>query len=98
MRFHNLEISFPEHMGLIALLRRERPVFDEICHDYETLLAEAKDLGDTADAQWRVSVEETLGALRQEIAEALEDHAAAQAAQQNDPFENRSRNGDRHAL
>ncbi|MDJ0992670.1 MAG: hypothetical protein QNI90_03795 [Dinoroseobacter sp.] len=98
MPFHNLDISFPKHMGLIAHLRRERPVFDEICRDYETLLSDAKDLVDSDDAQWHATLEETLGALRREIATALEDHAAAQAAHQNDPFENMSKNGDRHAL
>ncbi|MEM9393793.1 MAG: hypothetical protein AAGA38_08045 [Pseudomonadota bacterium] len=98
MPFHTLEISFPKHKGLIALLRREQPVFDEICRDYEALIPETTELGDAADAQWRASLEETLGALRQEIAAALEDFAAAQAAQQDDPLKKMSKkNGDTHA-
>lgn len=75
MPFNVLHIEFPRFADLIAGLRMKDDRFDEICSDYELMLSDYQHLRDARSGGQRISladVEETLAALRDEIASALD--------------------------
>ncbi|WP_425091252.1 hypothetical protein [Tropicimonas sp. S265A] len=79
MQFEDLDTSFFQRRALIARLRSQMPVFDEICRDYCAMhdeLVRIENQVSPVDTVWRASVTETLAALHEEIAATLEDQAA----------------------
>lgn len=100
MPFQDLATGFPNDTARIAQLRADRPVFDEICRDYEALLAEQSALSaeeETPEPDWQACIAESLAALRDEIAATLQGQSNGLAGQKTEPQDPSQQNGDRHA-